>query len=280
MSPPPKDEIQSWSESSLYWERHFSKIREMFAPISRALIEDAVVGDGDTVLDVAGGSGEPSLSVAERLSESGRVVYTDPVSGMAQAASRHARSEELGNIYFCQAVAEALPFGSSWFDAVLCRFGVMFFPDATAGIAEMLRVARSGARVSAAVWGPAEVNPFHTVISDVVSKYVPPEPEDPDATGAFRFAESGKLERVFLDAGAANVVERLLAFKVEASMSVDSFWELRSQLSGTLRDKLAGLPADQAHQVAEEVKEGASAFSSDGKISLPAQVIIVRGSKG
>ena len=279
MSPQPKDEIQIWSESAPYWERHFSTIREMFAPVSRALMEDAGVGAGNSVLDVAGGSGEPSLSVAERVSASGRVVYTDPVSGMARAARRHTRSEGLGNIFFCQAVAETLPFGSGGFDAVLCRFGVMFFPDATAGIAEMLRVARSGAWVGAAVWQSSEVNPFHHVIVDVLSRYVPPEPEDPDATGAFRFAESGKLERVFLEAGAGNVVQRLLAFKIEASISVDGFWELRSQLSPTLRDKLASLPADQVHQIAEEVKQAARAFSGNGKISFPAQVIIVRGEK-
>ena len=199
---------------------------------------------------------------------------------MARAARRHARTEGLGNIFFCQAVAETLPFGSGCFDAVLCRFGVMFFPDATAGIAEMLRVARSGARVAASVWHSSELNPFHYVIADVLSKYVPPEPEDPDATGAFRFAESGKLERVFLEAGAGNVVERLLAFNIEASISVDGFWELRSQLSPTLRDKLAGLPADQVDQIAEEAKEATRAFSGNGKISFPAQVIIVRGEKG
>ena len=156
----------------------------------------------------------------------------------------------------------------------------MFFPDATAGVAEMLRVARSGGRVGAAVWQSSEVNPFHHVIADVLSKYVPPEPEDPDATGAFRFAESGKLEGVFLEAGAGNVVERLLAFDIEATISVDGFWELRSQLSGTLRDKLAGLPADQVHQIAEEVKEAARAFSGNGRISFPAHVIVVRGEKG
>ena len=73
------DEILNrWTNSAAYWEKHRETIRRMFAPVSEALIEDAEVAAGNTVLDVATGFGEPALRVAEVVG-SGEVVGVDPV---------------------------------------------------------------------------------------------------------------------------------------------------------------------------------------------------------
>jgi SAM-dependent methyltransferase len=271
------DEIRSWGESAPYWEKHFDTIREMFAPVSRALIEDAALVDGNRVLDVAGGSGEPSLTVAGVVAPSGSVTYSDPSAAMLAAARRHAVRFGVGNICFCQTVGDSLPFVSDHFDAVVCRFGAMFFEDPEIAVRELLRVTRPGARVATAVWDTSRANPFHHVVTDVLSRYVEPAPPDPDAMGAFRFAESGKLEKVFTAAGAHDVEGRVLPFDIKAPLSVEGFWELRSEMSGTLRDKLKSLPAVQAQQIATEAQESAREFAVEGGLSFPAQVIVVRG---
>ena len=59
--------LQEWRASAPYWERHASTFRVMFAPVTDALIKDAGIVKDQSVLDVAGGAGEPSLTIAETL---------------------------------------------------------------------------------------------------------------------------------------------------------------------------------------------------------------------
>jgi hypothetical protein len=56
------DTLREWRESAPYWEKHSDVITAMFGPVTEALIEEAGIGPGQAVLDVAGGAGEPSLT--------------------------------------------------------------------------------------------------------------------------------------------------------------------------------------------------------------------------
>ena len=105
------------------------------------------------------------------------------------------------------------------------------------------------------------------------------EPEDPDAPGAFRFAAPGKLVRVLTEAGAVHIRERLLKFQIEAPISRQEFWEMRSGTSGTLREKLDLLASDLRLTIAHEVKEAVAEFFPNEQMSFPAQMLIVSGDK-
>src|SRR5262249_11959819 len=132
--------LNRWNKSAAYWEKHRETIRRMFAPVSEALIEDADVAAGNSVLDVATGFGEPALRVAEVVGVSGEVVGIDPIAGMIDAATRAAARLSLENARFEVAGADSLPFPDGRFDAVVSRFGVMFFPSPLNGVRQMLRV--------------------------------------------------------------------------------------------------------------------------------------------
>ena len=84
-------ELTSWETSSQYWAKHHSVIGAMLAPLTSPLVEEAHIGPGQSVLDVGGGSGEPSLTIAPIVGESGSVTYTDPSEGMVKAARDEAR---------------------------------------------------------------------------------------------------------------------------------------------------------------------------------------------
>ena len=222
-----KDVLREWRESAPYWAKHADTVRSMFAPITRALIEAGGISEGQSVLDVAGGSGEPSITISPVVGASGSVVCTDAVAEMVGTARREARQRTLTNLEFSQCLAESLPFSDNTFDRVVCRLGVMLFPDPAAGIHEMLRVVKPGGQVSCAVWSGRDSNPFFQVVMDIMSRFVESLPEDPEAPGAFRFAEQGKLARLFSQAGAIDVSERSLTFKLEAPITPSQFWEVR-----------------------------------------------------
>jgi len=273
------DTLREWTESAPYWEEYGATIRAIFAPVTRALIEDAGIVSGQSILDVAGGAGEPSLTIAERVGPTGSVMCTDAVAGMVKAAEREAHRRGITNASFRQCMADALPFGDNSFDVVMSRLGVMFFPDPVAALREMLRVTKPGGALALAVWQETEQNPFLHVATEVLSRYVEALPADPDAPGAFRFAEPGKLASILMEAGAIGVRERFLSFHIEAPISIDEFWELRSATSATLRQKLADLPREQNVQVAREVREAALEFFPNGNMSFPARMIIVTARK-
>ena len=272
--------LREWRESAFYWQKHADTIRTMFGPITQALIDDADIMEGECVLDVAGGAGEPSLTIAEVVGPTGSVIYTDAVQEMVSAAQAEAQRRGLTNITFKQCAAQSLPFESQLFDSVVCRLGAMFFPDPVAALREMLRVTKHEGVMSLAVWGKSDLNPFSCLITDVVARYFEAAaPSDPNAPGAFRFAEPGSLARMLGEAGAVDIKERVLQFNIAAPISLEQFWEMRSETSGTLREKLATLPTSQAGLVAKEAKQAVSEFFSHSGMSIPAQMIIVTAIK-
>jgi len=273
------DTLREWRESAPYWEKHRDVIRAMFDPITQALIEEASIVAGQSVLDVAGGPGEPSLTIAKVVGLSGLVVCTDGVAEMVAAAESAAQRLERKNMRFQQCTAESLPFDGNAFDTVISRLGVMFFPDPLAGLREMLRVIKPGGMISLAVWHKSEANPYSPRVIEVIDRYIETPPVDPDAPGAFRFAERGKLAAILTEAGAIDVSERLLQFQMEAPISPEEFWIMRSEISEILREKLKRLTHEQACRVAKEVREAVCEFFPNGKMSFPAEAIIVTGSK-
>lgn len=271
--------LREWRESARFWEKHAQTIRRMFAPLTRALVEEAGIATGHTVLDVAGGPGEPSLTIAEIVGRSGSVTCTDAVAEMVASAKTEGQRRGLTNIAFHQCMADSLPFDNDSFDATVSRLGVMFFPDPVKGLREMLRVTKPKGAVSLAVWYRSERNPFSYVVTKAVAPYVPASPAPAGSPDAFRFAEPGVLAAVLREAGATAVHDRLLKFQIEAPVSPAEFWKMRSETSGTLREKLTKLSAEQRAEVGREVQEAAREYFPNNQMSFPAQVLIVTGTK-
>ena len=274
-----KEVLAAWETSSQYWTKHQSLIASMFVPLTDALVDAAHIGPGQSVLDVGGGSGEPSLTIAAIVGQSGSVTYTDPSAGMVKAARDEADRRGLTNIRFHQCSAEQLPFPDNAFDGAVSRLAAMFFPDPTAGLREILRVIKPGASLSFLVWAGKEVNPFFQIIIEILRKFIPVEAEDEDAPAAFRFATPGKLARLLIDAGATSVTERILNFKIEAPITPARFWELRTEMSDTFRSKLAQLEVDQVTLIREAVQRAVAVYFETGAMSFPAQAVIVSGQK-
>ena len=282
--------LKAWQTSSQYWEKYRDLIAHMFAPLTAALIQDAQIGTGQKVLDIGGGSGEPSLTIAEIVGPNGSVTYTDPVAGMVQATQAEANRRGLTNMQFRQCSGDQLSFADDTFDAVVSRLSAMFFPDPAAGVAEAFRVVRNNGCVVFVVWSSKKANPFFSMTTDVLDQFVEVPPPDTDAGDMFRFAEPGKLAGILENAGAKDVVERRLNFAIEAPVrarhgksttglaySVDQFWQMRTEMSDTLRQRLAGITPDQLARIKQAVANAAEKYFSNAGMSFPAEALIVSG---
>lgn len=269
--------LDVWAESARYWTKYSDTIHKMFVPLTRALIERAGIRNGETVLDVAGGAGEPSLTIAEVVGPEGSVTCTDGVTAMVDAARAEAQRRGVTNMQFQQCAADSLPFPDNSFDVVVSRLGAMFFPEPA--FREMLRVLKPNGRFAFAVWGKSDVNPFCYLVTGVLDQHVKSPAADPDAPNAFRFAEPGKLVDVMKQAGAIDTEERVVNLDIAAPISARQFWELRSQTSDTLREKLAKLPASEQEQIGAEVQQAVQEFFPADQMKFPGQFVIATGKK-
>jgi len=272
-----QDVINKWTSAAQYWEKHRAIVKHMFQPVTQALVEVAQIDRGYSVLDIATGPGDPALSVAGLLGPEGKVMGIDPIPEMVAAARRAASHLGFSNAQFEVAFADHLPFPANTFDAIISRFGAMFFPSPVEAVRQMLRVLKPRRKLALAVWHSADTNPFFNTVSQVIDRYVESPPPAPDAPDAFRFATPGKLRDILADAGVMAPTERLLQFNIQAPVSPEEFWILRIELSEKMREKVALLSSDQLTEVKRQVLEAFRPYSTATGMSFPAQVLIVSG---
>ena len=117
------------------------------------------------------------------------------------------------------------------------------------------------------------------MVTEILDRFVPSDPEDDDAPGAFRFAAPGKLANLFREAGATRVTETKLTFNIEAPITIDHFWSLRTEMSDTFRNKLARLVPDQVAAIRYTVQKGVAGYFKKGEMNFPGEVLIVTGQK-
>ena len=271
--------LDAWETSARHWDKHRALIAQMFAPLTSGLVKEARIGMGQKVLDIGGGSGEPSFTISGIVGPTGSVMYTDPVAGMVETAQAEAGRRGLTNIHFKRCSADALPFADRTFDVAVGRLSAMFFVDPVTAVREALRVILEDGYVSFAVWGPKEANPFFSTVTDVMDRFVESARQDPDAPDAFRFAAPGKLAGILENADAKNVTARQLNFQIKAAISFEQFWQLRTEMSDSLRAKMAGLAPAQILTIKQAVADAARRYFVGGTMSFPAEALIVSGGK-
>lgn len=140
--------------------------------VSENLCEAADISGGERVLDVACGSGNAAIAAARRFAD---VTGLDYVPQLVDQARTIARALRLP-VAFIDGDAEALPFATAEFDAVLSVFGVMFAPDEAKSAAELRRVCRPGGRIALASWTPEG---FIGEMFKIVGSHVRPAPGAP-----------------------------------------------------------------------------------------------------
>src|SRR5260370_36323328 len=93
---PDQEVINRWTGSAPYWEKNREIIGQMFAPITRALVEDGEIGGGQVVLDIATGPGEPALRLAAVVGPEGKIFGIDPIPEMVAGGCRGAGGAWVG----------------------------------------------------------------------------------------------------------------------------------------------------------------------------------------
>jgi ubiquinone/menaquinone biosynthesis C-methylase UbiE len=145
----------------------------LFAPYGEALAHRLSALRSGSVLETAAGSGIVTQALAAALPPAVELVATDLNPAMVDFARSRSGLER---VTWRQADATALPFADASFDAIVCQFGVMFFPDKVAGYREARRVLKPGGHFIFNVWDSLAHNPATAVVSDAVAALFPADP--------------------------------------------------------------------------------------------------------
>jgi len=265
---------ESWSAAAPAWEKWWSMFDAGGQPIADRLVNLARVGEGSRVLDIATGPGEPAVTAARAVGPSGRVLATDHSPEMIAAAMRRAAALGLKNVEYRVVDAEALDVGETGFDAVLCRWGLMFVADLEATVAGIAKMLRKGGWFATSVWATADKVPMISLASEDVRKVANVPPPPPGTPNPLALADSSVLSNALTRAGFHDIeIEReIVHFEFD---SPEAFLECRRDMSVTFRTMLNALPADKQKQVCDLVLQGARRYAdSSGHVITPNEAII------
>lgn len=268
---------QDWTTAAGAWRKWHPKLAAQMRPITEALVRAAGVRPGMRILDLACGSGDPALTLARVVGSGGHVTATDLVPEMLQVAEENARTLNLGNISFRQADAEALPFANRSFDAVTCRFGVMFFPDVDRALAEMRRVLRPGGRVALMAWGPMEQNPLFTATVGIAMKHAQLPPPAPGAPHPFNFGPPGSLATALKHGGFADVREETLSLVGRWGGSPEECWEMTRDIAAPFRKAGEAVPAERRQAMVADILAAIGRYYDGRQVNLPTVVNLGTG---
>lgn len=265
----------AWNKSSPGWKKWDDMMMTFLKPMSDEIIHMLHVKDGDNILDVATGTGEPGLTIAFMLKH-GKVTATDLSEGMLAVASEHAADRGLKNFETVCCDVSALPFENNTFDAVCCRLGFVFFPDMQLALKEMVRVLKPGGHIAASVWDIPEKNSWIAASMGTMISKLQLTPPGPGSPGLFRCTQPGFMAQLFSEQGLKNINEKLITGKLPCG-TLETYWNFVTEVASPA----AFSKADEGvkHQIKEEVLEKIKQKCPDGNIALDSRAIVICGEK-
>lgn len=173
-----------------------------FEPYAVDLAERLPIEGVESVLEIACGTGIVTRAIRDILPPEARIVATDLNEGMIGKAREKFGAEE--NIEFRQADAGQLPFDDASFDAMVCQFGLMFFPDKAAAMREVLRVLKPRGTFLFNVWDPMEDNEISLAVHEAMQEIYPDDPPQFYRV-PFGFNDEAVIRSLLEDAGFTRV---------------------------------------------------------------------------
>jgi ubiquinone/menaquinone biosynthesis C-methylase UbiE len=159
------------------------------------------------VLEIAAGTGIVTRKLRDALRPETRLTATDLNAPMLSVAREKFRPDE--QVSFEAADALVLPFADQTFDAVVCQFGLMFFPDKDAAHREARRLLKPHGRYLFSVWDAARYNPFARIGLEVIERFFPEDPPKFLQT-PFSCPEIDPTKESLIAAGFAHIVISVL----------------------------------------------------------------------
>jgi SAM-dependent methyltransferase len=244
----------------------------LFEPYAQDLASRFAGFEG-ALLETAAGTGRVTPALAQAAPRA-RIVATDLNPPMRERAAPEVKSD---HIQWRQADAQALPFEDAAFDAVICQFGVMFFPDKAAGYAEALRVLRRGGRFVLSVRDALGANDISQAVCDAIAARFPDDPPAFFVRTPFGYNDRAAIEAALKAAGFGPVRIETVTLPTPSASVRDAAVGLC--LGTPLRGEIEARDPAALDEVVDTVTEALERRFGKGAISGQGQALVVTAEK-
>ncbi|WP_170481935.1 class I SAM-dependent methyltransferase [Ruegeria arenilitoris] len=203
------DQAEFWGKSDMgsRWLTFEDQLDHLLAPVLALVLDEANLSDGMKVLDIGCGTGASSLAAANLIGPSGEVQGLDISEQFLERA--RSRAEQMPNVSFKVTDAQVADLSELNCDALISRFGVMFFSDPVAAFANMAQGLKPGARITFAAWGSLSENPWFKIPHVAAVKHLGQPPKvDHNAPGPLAFHDRERVANLMAQARLTDIQVR------------------------------------------------------------------------
>ena len=261
-----------WNEVAPRYHKRWASVREGPFQSTSMLVELMNINKGDSVLDVACGTGVVTKEIRKKIGKSGFVVGVDTSSTAIKIAKKW--NGRKSNLDFLNIDAENFSF-SKKFDVITCQYALFFFPNANRALKNMKNNLKKSGKIGISVHGRREKVPFFNIILDSVVKFIPDYVPlgSPDLD---RFGTKSALRAEVSKAGFSKISVKELIFHYSPGKFEDYWKNYIRYIAKPLKEKLNELSYSKRKELKQVVKDKTLQYTKkNGNILFPWQVLIL-----
>jgi ubiquinone/menaquinone biosynthesis C-methylase UbiE len=269
-----------WDEErTRCWLSNLSDYETPLIPVSAAIFEAAKLRAGEQVLDVGCGAGATTAEAARLVGPDGWVVGVDISADMIDAARSRWNAENL-EWWVADPGKDDLPLEA--FDAIISRFGMMFFTDPESAFRRLRTACRSGGRLVTSAWSHRDDAPYfavpYRILAAVLDQHNASYPPVSGVDGPFSLGNREQTTDMLRAAGWVEVdwTQRLDPLYLGGPGSVEHAVEALVKVSSVL----AGQPEEILAEARAALTEGLLRWHDGTGVALPSGFLLITAKRG
>ncbi|PJC49836.1 MAG: methyltransferase type 11 [Nitrosopumilales archaeon CG_4_9_14_0_2_um_filter_34_16] len=263
--------MKIWNEVAPRYHKRWASVNKGPFQSTKKLVELVKINKGDSVLDVACGTGVVTNEIQKKIGKSGYVIGIDTSSTAIKIAKKW---NNKSNMNFVNIDAEKFSF-SKKFDVVTCQYALFFFPNAQKALKNMKNSLKESGSIGISVHGGKDKVPFFSSIIDSVTKYIPDyiPPGSPDLD---RFGTKSALKSEVSKVGFSKIIVKEFVFNYSPGRFEDYWRNYLKYIAKPLKEKLNELNSSEKKELKCLIKQKTSQYTKkNGEIVFPWQVLIL-----